>query len=215
MAIFDLSLDVKTSRATATHAQLSGSSSTAQTGLTSAIAALVTSDAACDALVTAANAANSSNDATTEIDAIQTGYVAQYATIDGHLDNAIADLQISPLNAGNVADAKADLVLVIAAIVTADSALDTLVSDANTANTSNDATTEINAIQTQYAADLLAVDATVDLAVAEINSISIGAQGANASISFDTIEVSTTGKLRLILEEIMAQALRSGQVTRG
>ena len=64
----------------------------ADTDADSAIAEIATADSELTTLVAAANTANSSNDATTEIDAIETALAARLVTIDGHIDNVIAHL---------------------------------------------------------------------------------------------------------------------------
>jgi hypothetical protein len=80
------------------------------------IAALVTMDSDLDTLIAAANSANSSNDATTEIDAIRdagTGYVANIALVDGHFDNSIADIALAAasLTAGTASAPSGDVVV--------------------------------------------------------------------------------------------------------
>ena len=221
MTIIDIGVDVRPSNAYVDVVEDVAIASVAAAEIEVVILNLGTSRTALDALVTAADTADANNDATAEIAAIHTGptgYDHQYDTIIANLNAAIADLTPTGgarLNSGDIIGANQDLLLAIDNIVTADTALDALVTAANAADVNNDATTEINAIQTRYAADLLSADSGIDAILAQLNSLGLTAQNNDVVMSFNDAAIKTTGQLRRGIEEAFEQAKRSGVITEG
>jgi hypothetical protein len=133
----------------------------------------------------------------------------------------------SDTQTADVVDAQADIVLSdadqdlgIAALITMDSDLDTLIAAANSANSSNDATTEIDAIRdagTGYVVNIALVDALFDSSIADlVNAAASLTQGtvnsadADVSVSFDTTNVTTVSQLRAAFAVALKMAISQG-----
>lgn len=87
---------------------------------------------------------------------------ADIVLADSSIDAAIVDIGTAD---GDIDNARADVTTGIAALVTMDSDLDTLIAAAQSANSANDATTEIDAIRdagTGYVVNIAIVDALFD-----------------------------------------------------
>ncbi len=117
--------------------------------------------------------------------------VVDLATADQDCDDAIADIVLADQS---VDDAKADLVSASAALVTMDSDLDTLIASANSANSSNDATTEINAIRdagTGYVVNIAIVEALNATGTQDCTDAIADLVNADASIDAAVVDIGT------------------------